>query len=59
MIPTILMSAWSWLFAPDGSGCVPVPPAAAEVAPMPRRVPALRVPESWGPRIVIPTVKKK
>ena len=54
MYPLIL-SAWLWLCPPCGAPA----DAVVEVAPMPRPVPALRVPERWGPRVVIPPDKGK
>lgn len=54
----IAITLWLHLFGPAGDGCVPEL-LAREVAPMPRPVPVLRVPERWGPRIVIPPNRNK
>lgn len=55
----LAIAVWLHLFAPDGCG-VPVPQygRVVEVAPMPRPVPVMRVPERQPPRIVFPPKKK-
>ena len=49
----IALSAWLTgpFCAPDDP---PLLPPVREVAPMPRPLPLLRFPETWGPRLVIP-----